>query len=74
MTTRSGRDWWARRCGSAGTQPFRLEIPADVRFLRVLVLAIAPHMINNAPIDPPYNLKFLAIGFVAWVALLSFIQ
>jgi hypothetical protein len=47
---------------------------ADPRFLRVLALAMALHMVNNAPINPPLNLKFLAIGFVAWVALLSFVQ
>lgn len=57
-----------------GTQPFRAEMLWDPRFLRVLVLAMALHMVNNAPFYPPYYLKYFAIGFVAWVALFGFIQ
>jgi RsiW-degrading membrane proteinase PrsW (M82 family) len=57
-----------------GSAPFRIEMLSDPRFLRVLVLAMMLHMVNNAPINPPYNLKFAVIGFVAWVALLGFIQ
>lgn len=57
-----------------GTQPFRAEMLWDPRFLRVLVLAMALHMLNNAPFNPPYYLKFVALGFVAWVALFGFIQ
>lgn len=57
-----------------GAQSFRVEMLWDWRFLRVLVLAMGLHMVNNSPFHPPYNLKFVAIGFVAWVALLAFIQ
>ena len=57
-----------------GQQPFRLEMLADWRFLRVLVFAMALHMINNSPFEPPANLKYWALGFAAWVAILGFIQ
>lgn len=70
---------WTGLVGAAlwrvrGTQPFRLEMLADVRFLRVLLLAMLLHMVNNSPVYPPYNLKYFVIGFVGWVALLGFIQ
>lgn len=57
-----------------GQRPFRLEMLGDWRFLRVLVFAMALHMINNSPLEPPANLKFWALGFAAWVVLLGFIQ
>lgn len=57
-----------------GQGAFRLEMLWDWRFLRVLVFAMALHMINNSPLELPANLKFWAIGFAAWVVLLGFIQ
>jgi RsiW-degrading membrane proteinase PrsW (M82 family) len=70
---------WTGLVGAAlwrvrGTQPFRFDMLKDVRFLRVLALAMVLHMLNNAPVDPPYYLKYFAIGFIGWVALLGFIQ
>lgn len=70
---------WTGLVGAAlwrvrGQQPFRFEMLWDFRFLRVLLLAMGLHMVNNAPFDPPWSLKYWAIGFVGWVALLGFIQ
>jgi RsiW-degrading membrane proteinase PrsW (M82 family) len=70
---------WTGMVGAAlwrvsGDQPFRWEMLKDTRFVRVFALAIALHMINNAPIPLPVYGKYVAIGFVAWVVLLSFIQ
>lgn len=70
---------WTGLVGAAlwrvrGQQPFRFEMLWDFRFLRVLLLAMGLHMVNNSPFDPPWSLKYWAIGFVGWVALLGFIQ
>lgn len=70
---------WTGLVGAAlwrvrGSQPCRADMLKDVRFLRVLLLAMALHMLNNAPIDLPYFLKYLVVGFIGWVALLGFIQ
>ncbi len=70
---------WTGLVGAAlwrvrGSQPLRLDMLTDLRFVRVLVLAMAMHMANNSPFDPPYNLKYVVLGFVVWVALLGFIQ
>jgi hypothetical protein len=46
----------------------------DPRFLRVFALVIALHMINNAQINVPFFGRYILIGFVAWVGILSFVQ
>jgi RsiW-degrading membrane proteinase PrsW (M82 family) len=70
---------WTGLVGAAlwrvrGNQAFRFDMLRDPRFLRVFGLAIALHMVNNAPVPVPLFGKYLAIGFVAWVGILSFIQ
>lgn len=70
---------WTGLVGAAlwrvrGSQPFRLDMLTDRRFLRVYALAIVLHMVNNMPLAIPLFGKYLAIGFVAWVGILSFIQ
>jgi protease PrsW len=40
----------------------------------VFALCVALHMLWNSPFDPPLELKFIAIGFVTWIAVLSYIQ
>jgi RsiW-degrading membrane proteinase PrsW (M82 family) len=70
---------WTGMVGAAlwrvsGDQPFRFEMLKDPRFLRVFALAMGLHMINNAPFPLPAYGKYLAIGFVAWVVILSFVQ
>jgi RsiW-degrading membrane proteinase PrsW (M82 family) len=70
---------WTGMVGAAlwrvrGDQKFRFDMLSDPRFLRVFLVAIALHMINNAPIPLPLFGKYLVIGFVAWVVLLSMVQ
>ena len=70
---------WTALVGGAlwrvrGDRPFEMSMLQDQRFLRVLVMAMALHLVNNAPINPPLYLKYVLIGFVAWAALLSFMQ
>ena len=70
---------WTGLVGAAlwrvrGDREFRFDMLTDGRFLRVLLLAMALHMTNNAPFDPPFFGKYFLIGFVAWVVLLSFVQ
>jgi protease PrsW len=70
---------WTGMVGAAlwrvrGDQKFRFDMLADPRFLRVFALAIVLHMTNNAPINLPLYGKYLVIGFVAWVVLLSMVQ
>lgn len=47
---------------------------ADSRFLRVFAVAVVSHMIWDTGLKLPFYLKYLALGFVAWVTLLSTIQ
>lgn len=51
-----------------------LDMIKDPRCLRVLALAMILHMAWNAPLDPPFYLKYIALGFVAWVVILGLIQ
>jgi protease PrsW len=53
---------------------FSLEMVTDPRCLRVLALAMVLHMVWNSPLDLPFYLKYVALGFVAWVVILGFIQ
>jgi RsiW-degrading membrane proteinase PrsW (M82 family) len=46
----------------------------DVRFLRVFAVAVATHMLWNAPFELPLRLKEVGLGFVAWVTALSLLQ
>ncbi|MEZ4456173.1 MAG: PrsW family glutamic-type intramembrane protease [Gemmatimonadales bacterium] len=70
---------WTGLVGAAlwrvrGDRPFDPAMLRDPRFLRVLAIAAVLHMVNNLPVALPFYLKYLAIGFVAWAAILSFIQ
>ncbi|HEU5123333.1 MAG TPA: PrsW family glutamic-type intramembrane protease [Verrucomicrobiae bacterium] len=74
-----GHVLWTALVGGAlwrvrGAKKFHWEMLKDVRFLRVYALCAAMHMIWNSPLQLPFLLKYIALGFVAWVALLSFIQ
>ena len=62
-------DWRVR-----GEQRLQLSMLADPGFLRVFGLAVAAHMIGDMSFELPLYLKCIALGFVAWVALLSMIQ
>ncbi len=65
-----GAALWRVRAG----RPVTREMLLDRRFLRVFGLAVVLHMVWNSPLQLPFYLKYIAIGFVAWVTLLSFIQ
>jgi len=74
-----GHVLWAALVGGAlwrirGEEKFRWEMLKDARFLRVFGLCAGMHAIWDAPFSLPLNLKYIALGFVAWVALLSLIQ
>jgi RsiW-degrading membrane proteinase PrsW (M82 family) len=74
-----GHVLWTALVGGAlwrvrGDQRFGWEMVRDPRFLRAFGLAVAMHMIWDAPFDPPLHLKDIFLGFVVWVALLSYIQ
>lgn len=64
-----------------GSSPFRWEMLKDIRFLRVFFTAGILHAVWNSPLKVPmlgdlagHIGKFLVIGFVAWVVVLSLVQ
>lgn len=70
---------WTSMVGGAlwrvrGTKSFSIEMVREPRFLRVFLLAVGLHMIWNAPFTLPFYLKYIALGFVAWVVNLGLIQ
>lgn len=74
-----GHVLWTSMVGAAlwrirGNQPFDFQMVKDPRFLRVLGIAMALHMIWNMPFVLPLFLKEIALGFVAWVVILGLIQ
>ena len=74
-----GHVLWTALVGAAlwkvrGDQPFGADMIKDPRFLRVLVLAMGMHMVWNSPIELPFYAKYVALGFVAWIVVLGFIQ
>ena len=74
-----GHVLWCALLGAAlwrvrGDHKFEWAMLQDKRFLRVFGLAAAMHAIWDAPLQLPLDLKYIALGFVAWVAVLSFVQ
>lgn len=74
-----GHVLWCALTGAAlwrvrGEKQFEWAMLQDVRFLRVFGLAAGMHAIWDAPFSLPLDLKFIALGFVVWVAVLSYIQ
>ena len=74
-----GHVLWTALVGGAlwrvrGDQKFEWRMLGDARFLRVFGLAVAMHMVWDSPLNLPLHLKSIALGFVVWVALLSYIQ
>jgi RsiW-degrading membrane proteinase PrsW (M82 family) len=70
---------WTSMVGAAlwrarGDQPFSLEILKDPKFVRIFLLAISLHMAWNAPFNLPFYVKYIVLGFVAWVVNLALIQ
>jgi len=74
-----GHVLWASMVGAAlwrvrGDQEFRWEMVKDIRFWRVLAIAAGVHAVWNCNFNPPLYLKEIALGFVAWVVILSLVQ
>ena len=57
-----------------GDKKFEWAMLQDLRFLRVFGLCVAMHAVWDSPLELPLDLKFIAVGFVVWVAILSFVQ
>jgi len=65
-----GAALWRVRQGHA----FRWSMMADFRFIRVLILATAAHMIWNSPFQLPFYGNSLIVTLTLWFALLSLVQ
>lgn len=70
---------WTSMVGAAlwrirGDRSFTIEMLYDKRFLRIFGLAVALHMFWNAPFNLPFYLKYIALGFIAWVVNLALVQ
>lgn len=70
---------WTSMVGAAlwrirGDRSFTLEMLYDKRFIRIFGLAVALHMFWNAPFNLPFYLKYIALGFIAWVVNLALVQ
>jgi RsiW-degrading membrane proteinase PrsW (M82 family) len=79
LTLCGGHVLWTALVGGAlwrvrGDQKFAWAMLREGRFLRVFGLAVAMHMIWDAPWETPFHLKEIALGFVVWVALLGYVQ
>lgn len=79
LSVLGGHTLWTGLVGAAlwrvrGDRPFQPQMLLDPRFLRVLGLCMLMHMVWNSPIELPFYSKDIALGFVAWVLVLGFIQ
>ncbi|MEP6495070.1 MAG: PrsW family glutamic-type intramembrane protease [bacterium] len=79
LSVLGGHVLWTGLVGAAlwrvrGDQPFRREMLADPRFLRVLAICMLMHMVWNSPVDLPFYGKYIALGGAAWLLVLGFIQ
>ncbi len=79
LSVLGGHALWTALVGGAlwrvrGQRPFSWDMLRDPAFLRVLALCMALHMLWNSPIELPLQLKFIAIGLITWIAVLSYIQ
>jgi RsiW-degrading membrane proteinase PrsW (M82 family) len=74
-----GHVLWCALTGAAlwrvrGDRKFEWSMLQDFRFLRVYGLAAGMHALWDSPLNLPMYSKYIALGFVAWVAVLSFVQ
>ncbi len=79
LSVLGGHALWTALVGGAlwrvrGQREFKWDMLREPAFLRVFALSVALHMLWNSPFDPPLELKFIAIGFITWIAVLSYIQ
>lgn len=57
-----------------GDKAFTFDMLKDFRFVRVFLFVVALHMIWNMEIGLPFYGEYLALGFLAWVAVFAYIQ
>jgi len=74
-----GHVLWTAIVGAAlwrvrGEKKFEWEMLRDPRFLRAYGMAAGLHMIWNSPLVLPLYIKYLMLGFVAWIAVLAYVQ
>lgn len=74
-----GHVLWTALVGAAlwrvrGDHRFEPSMLLDGRFLRVLAVAVGAHMVWDMSFELPLYLKYIALGFVVWITLLSTIQ
>ncbi|MGH7594016.1 MAG: PrsW family glutamic-type intramembrane protease [Gemmatimonadales bacterium] len=79
LSVLGGHVLWTGLVGAAlwrvrGNEPFRKEMLADPRFVRVFVFCVAMHMVWNSPLVLPLYGKYIALGGVAWLLVLGLIQ
>jgi protease PrsW len=80
LSVLGGHVLWTGLVGAAlwrvrGNQSFRKEMWLDPRFLRVLVICMAMHMLwNFGGISVPYDGKYIILGAAAWLLVLGMIQ
>lgn len=79
FTPLGGHGIWTAMVGAAlwrvkRGNPFKFEMLKDPKFLRVFIVAVSLHTIWNSPLDLPFMAKYMIVGFVAWVVVLSLIQ
>jgi RsiW-degrading membrane proteinase PrsW (M82 family) len=79
LTLLGGHVLWTAIVGAAlwrvrGDRRFAPSMLADSRFLRVFAVAVVSHMVWDTSFELPLYLKYVALGFVVWVTLLSTIQ
>lgn len=79
LSVLGGHVLWTGLVGAAlwrvrGNQPFRQEMLTDPKFLRIFFMCVAMHMIWNSPWELPLDAKYIGLGAVAWLLVLSMIQ
>ena len=69
-TSLAAAGYWRARSevGSFG------EVLSSSKFWMIFAFAMALHFIWNAPFEGPFMIKYLVLGFAAWVAIISLIS
>lgn len=57
-----------------GEHPFRWSMVKEPRFWHLFIVSVVLHMIWNLNVELPFLGKYLCLGFVAWMVVLSLIQ
>jgi RsiW-degrading membrane proteinase PrsW (M82 family) len=58
-------------------RPFHSDIFSTIRsaqFLRVFLIPVTLHFIWNLPFQGPFMIKYVVLGFAAWVVVISLVQ